>query len=88
MQIAGGILALNPEVEAQLCKAVNDMLFEQRYVDEWKVSGVARWLQENRGITISESLLSNYFDRTDLNLTAEQPRILFDLDQNTVHRDY
>lgn len=81
-------MALTPAVEAQLCAAVKDMLLAQRYVDEWKVAGVVRWMQENKSLTIAEPLLAQYFDRVDQNMTAEAPGILYDAVQSAVHRDY
>ena len=84
----GAIMALAPETEATLCAAVNDMLVQQRYVDEWNVSGVARWLQEHKGITVSEELLAEYFDRVDQKATAEQPHVLYDIAEKAIHRDY
>ena len=85
---SNAIMELSTANEAKLCKAVNDMLVEQRYVDSWQMPGIVRWLQEQRGITVSEDLLEKYFDRVDQLQTAEQPHILYDLSEKTVHRGY
>jgi hypothetical protein len=85
---SGAIMELSPETEVQLCAAVNDMLVQQRYVDEWRIEGVARWLQENKALTVSEELLERYFDRVDQSLTAQLPHVLYDVAEKTVHRDY
>ena len=82
------IMKLDAATEQTLCDAVNDMLVEQRYVDEWKIDGIARWLQASKGITISEKLLEEYMDRVDQNLPAKVPHVLYDLAEQTVHRDY
>jgi len=64
------------------------MLFEQRYVDQWSVAGTVRWLQQHRGITISETLLRSYFDRVDQKLTEDAPGLLYDAEDGAIHRDY
>ena len=82
------IMALNSATEAKLCAAIDDMLVAQRYVDQWQVDGVVRWLQEHKGVTVSEKLLEEYLDRVDQNLPEKVPHILYDLSEKTVHRDY
>jgi hypothetical protein len=81
-------LPYNADAEARLCKAVNEMLVAQRYVDEWKVEGVQRWLVETKGIAIARELLEQYFDRVDQNLPAAVPHVLYDVAEKAVHRDY
>jgi hypothetical protein len=85
---ANAIMVLNADAEERLCKAVNDMLVQQRYVDEWKVEGIQRWLQENKTISISREMLEQYFDRVDQSLPATVPHVLYDVAEKTVHRDY
>jgi hypothetical protein len=86
--VSDAVMSLTAETEAKLCTAINDMLVEQRYVDEWKVEGVARWLQESKAMTVSEALLESYFDRVDQNMPDTVPHVLYDIAEKTVHRDY
>jgi hypothetical protein len=79
---------LTEELESQLFQAVSDMLVDQRYVDEWKVEGVVRWLKENKDMNVSQDVLEEYFDRVDQNLPSQVPHVLYDVAEKTVHRDY
>jgi hypothetical protein len=81
-------MELTSELEEQLCELVNEMLVEQRYVDEWQVSGVQRWMKENKGLDIKVDLLEQYFDRVDQRLPVKVPYVLYDVAEKTVHRDY
>lgn len=89
-QAAAGMqpLELTPELEEQLCDLVNAMLVDQRYVDEWKVDGIQRWLKENKDLDLKADLLEKYFDRVDQRLPVKVPFVIYDVADKTVHRDY
>ena len=82
------IMALDASAQASLCAAVNEMLQKHAYVDTWRLDGVARWLQEQRGVTIAEALLHEYFDLVDQNEVTPVPHVIYDVAERTVHRDY
>lgn len=81
-------LELTPELEDQLCELVNEMLVEQRYVDEWQVAGVQRWLKDNKDLELPVDLLEKYFDRVDQRLPVKVPYVMYDVAEKAVHRDY
>jgi len=64
------------------------MLVAQRYVDEWKVDGVHKWLKDNRSLEVPVTVLEEYFDRVDQSLPEDIPHVLYDVAEKTVHRDY
>jgi hypothetical protein len=84
---ASAVMSLDVAAQAKLCAAVDAMLQAHAYVDSWKLEGVARWLQE-RGITISEERLHEYFDLVDQNEVTPLPHVIYDVSERTVHRDY
>jgi hypothetical protein len=79
---------LTQELERQLCQCVHDMLVAQRYVDEWPLEGVQRWLQTEKDVVLPLELLEQYFDRVDQRVTETVPYVLYDVAEKTVHRDY
>lgn len=79
---------LDAAMEKRLYDAVSTMLVAQRYVDEWKVEGVQKWLMENQNLEIPVGLLEEYFDRVDQSLPENIPHVLYDVAEKTVHRDY
>lgn len=85
---APGVVELTPELEDRLCDLVNELLLEQRYVDEWKVDGIQRWLKEKKSLDLSMDLLEKYFDRVDQQLPVKSPHVLYDVAEKAVHRDY
>lgn len=85
---AAQTLELTPELEDQLCELVNEMLVDQRYVDEWQVDGIQRWLKENKDLELPIALLERYFDRVDQRLPVKCPYVLYDVAEKAVHRDY
>lgn len=79
---------LTPELEDKLCDLVNAMLVDHRYVDEWQVAGIQRWLKENKDLDVKVEVLEQYFDRVDNRLPVRVPYVLYDVSEKTVHRDY
>lgn len=87
-QKQAGAMQLDAALEKTLFDAVSAMLVGQRYVDEWKVEGIQKWLRDNKCLEVPMTVLEEYFDRVDQNLTENIPHVLYDVAEKTVHRDY